>query len=423
MFKDRLSLFVLGITVSAGQWACSAQTDDEDSNSRQQPGVSVPIGPQGPDGVPKPGEGNGGAVTITKDIYDRVVSNSCNLEVNEPETLPSKIEMVVDVSSSMTETAPGSTRNKWLETRDAIIDAFVGTSGGGLSNTTAVGLLFYPNIDTSPKTSPSDLATCVRTDAMIPMQTLGDNAANSQRSMLRDALTRIQLGPRGTPTFDALKYGTETGLLQGGQAFDGESYVVLITDGMPTLAPNCSNPNGNISDVDPQPIVDLIDEQYRQNGVKTYLIGSPGSEKGRAWMSRAAVLGHTAAPGCSEAGPNWCHMDLTTNPDFGQALRDGLGVIAGEVVSCSYNVYAKSVDESQTVDPMLTTVIARFGDGSYELVNRDDTPGDCKSGWYLDGEKKRVVMCGETCGKIQSDPLAGVTVSYGCPISLTEQLL
>lgn len=430
MSRTNLVLALFGVNLLCGPWACSTQVDDEGTQPAN-PGTPIPIGvdpsdPGGidtdgdgiPDTIPRAGDSNGGEVAITTDGYQKVVAGSCNLEVNEPETLPSKIEMVVDVSSSMTETAPGSTRNKWLETRDAIIGAFVGAPGGangaGLPDTTAVGLLFYPNIDTSPKKTPSDVSTCVKTDAMIPMQALGTNAADSQRSRLREAITSIQLGPRGTPTYDGLKYGTEVGLLQGGANFSGEAYVVLITDGMPTLAPDCSNPNGNISDVDPQPIVDLIDLQFRQNGVKTYLIGSPGSEKGRAWMSRAAILGHTAIPGCNESGPNWCHMDLTTYPDFGKALRDGLSVIAGEVVSCSYNVYAKGVDASRTVNPMLTTVMVRYGDNSHVLINRDDTPDGCTTGWHLDSEMKRVVLCNETCTKVQSDPLAGVTVSYGC---------
>lgn len=428
MSRTSLSLLVFGTAIFTVLSACSSSSTGDEGTAG--PGTRIPIddGPTDPGGVdtdgdaiadtiPKAGDGNGGEIPITKNTYTKVVENSCNLEVNEPETFPAKLELVVDVSSSMTQTAAGSTRSKWLETRDAITDAFVGptTSGGGLPDSISIGLLFYPNISTNPKPTPADITTCVKTDAMIPMGPLGTNVAGSQRSTLRDALTNIQLGPQGTPTYDALIYGTDVGLLQGGASFGGQPYVVLITDGMPTLSPQCSNPNGSISDVDPQPIVDLIDSEWKQNRVKTFLVGSPGSEKGRAWMSKAAVLGQTAAAGCSVTGPNWCHMDLTSQPDFGQALRDGLAVIAGQVVSCNYDVLAKGLDQSLTVDPMLTTVMVRYGDGSSALVNRDDTPEGCNSGWHLDASKKQVVLCSDTCSRVQSDPLAGITVSYGCP--------
>lgn len=428
MFRTSLSLMVIGISIGLVTAACSKASEEEQKKSDP---IVIDVGDDGstnPDGVdtdgdgvadtiPKAGDGNGGEIPISSVSYKKVVENSCNLEVNEPESLPAKIEMVVDVSSSMTQTANGSSRNKWLETRDAIVDGFVGTaaSGGGLPDSVSVGLLFYPNINTNPKTTAADVSTCVKVDAMIPMAQLGPNQSGSQRSKLRDALNGIQLGPQGTPTYDALKYGAEVGLLEGGKSYGGEPYVVVITDGYPTLTVGCSNPQGKITDVDPQPIVDLIDELYKSHGVRTYLIGSPGSENSREWMSQAAVVGHTAPAGCDEEGPNWCHMDLTTQSNFAQALRDGLAVIAGEVVSCNYNVLATGVDGSREVDPMLTTVMVKYGDGSTALINRDDTPTGCQTGWYLDTAKKQVVLCEATCKKVQGDAKAGITVSYGCP--------
>jgi hypothetical protein len=447
MSRTSLSFALIGIAIGSILAACSKASEDEDRG--QQLVVNVGAGGSAdssgvdtngdgkadtttnagvdtngdgkPDTIANAGDGQGGEIAISAENYSKVVASSCNLEVNEPETVPAKIMMVVDVSSSMKQTASGSTRNKWLETRDAIVEAFVGSdSGGGLPGTVSVGLLFYPNINTSPTTKPADVTACVKTDAMIPIKELGGNESGSQRATLRNALNGIQLGPQGTPTFDALRYGAEVGLLQGGKSLGGEPYVVLITDGMPTLSPDCTNPQGRISDVDPQPIVDLIDGLYKDSGVKTYLIGSPGSENGRTWMSRAAVLGHTAPADCDEEGPNWCHMDLTTQPNFGQALLEGLQTIAGDVVSCNYDIYATGADGSGAVDPMLTTVIARYGDGTRALVNRDDSPSDCTTGWYLDSGKKQVVLCSETCAKVQSDSKAGITVSYGCPTPVSS---
>ncbi len=108
--------------------------------------------------------------------------------------------------------------------------------------------------------------------------------------------------------------------------------MVLITDGLPTLTLECM---GDVDDgggfggggmpqpVDSQPIVDEI-SQAREDGVRTFLIGSPGSEGGREWMSEAAILGATAAAGCRLDGDPYRHMDMTTAPDFSAALRAGL---------------------------------------------------------------------------------------------------
>jgi hypothetical protein len=366
--------------------------------------------------TPTPGTGKGGIVPISKEVWDNAMSQACNGWSNETENLPAKIEMVVDVSSSMKETTQGSSKNKWEQTRAAITEAFVGVPGGdrGLPDDVGVGLLFYPNVQTDSSSEPKDVTSCVKTSAAIPIAPLGADAAGSQRQKLRDALTSIQLGPSGTPTWDALDYGTRVELLQKGASVGGNPFVVLITDGMPTLESQCRNESGSLSDVDPQPIVELIDGFYKKNGVKTFLIGSPGSEKGRAWMSQAAVLGQTASKGCNVKGPNYCHMDLTTSEDFGASLTAALKAIAGSVMSCEYRILGKSADDSQVVDPTLTVVLASFSTGERVLIGRDDTPEDCTQGWYVNEETDQIVFCSETCKKVQSDAGALVNVNFGC---------
>jgi hypothetical protein len=363
------------------------------------------------------GDGNGGVTAGTENTWSSAAASACNGLSSEPESIPAKIEMVVDVSSSMTHTTNNSNQTKWEQTQKAIVAAFVGdgSAARGLPDTVAVGLLFYPNVQRDQKAlkQTGPVETCVNTQAAIPIATLGADIEGSHRITLRKALNGIVLDKTGTPTWDALNYGAYTELIEKSAKVDGDPYIVVITDGMPTVSQGCTNPSGSFNDVDAEPIVNLIDKLWQEQGVKTFLIGSPGSENGRNWMSRAAVLGGTSKAGCQVSGPNWCHMDLTTAPDFGAALTAALNSIAGSVASCNYNIATQGV-EGGTVNPAQTVVMARYSSGSVEIINRDDTPADCTQGWYIDKNLNQVVFCSETCHKVQSDSNIQLQVLFGC---------
>jgi hypothetical protein len=410
MNKRLLALITaLSVPIAFLSTACGSDKG-KDTGTNTDTGSSIGTGTG--TGTSSPGTGEGGVTKATEKTWTTAAESACNGETSEPESIPAKIEMVVDVSSSMTNVVGNAT--KWAQTQDAIVAGFVGDGAAatGLPDSVAVGLLFYPNMQTVEANlkKEKDVSLCVNTGAAIPMVALG---VGNQRQKLRDALNGIQLGPRGTPTYDALNYAANTELLDKAANVSGKPYIVIITDGFPTLSQNCYNSTGNIQNVDPEPIVKLIDNLWQEKGIKTFLIGSPGSEDSRDWMSRAAVLGQTAAAGCNPAGPNWCHMDLTTSTDFGAALTSALQAIAGSVVSCNYNILTEGV-EGGSVDPNMTVVLARFTDGSVEMVNRDDTPDDCTEGWYVDSGSNQVVFCKETCNKVQSDPGIQLQVLFGC---------
>src|SRR6185436_11811818 len=72
-------------------------------------------------------------------------------------------------------------------------------------------------------------------------------------------------------------------------------------------------------------------------GIKTWVIGAPGSEPARHMLSSLAVAGGTARKGCNpgtNADPQSgnCHYDMTTS-DFQQALEEALKQIVS-VVTC-----------------------------------------------------------------------------------------
>ncbi|MGC4087614.1 MAG: hypothetical protein QM756_06915 [Polyangiaceae bacterium] len=277
-----------------------------------------------------------------------------------------------------------------------------------------LGILYFPNMNTSRGTTPRDVSACVNVDAMVPIATLGD-AGSAARQTLQASLERTS--PVGsTPTHDAYTYGLNQSLLQ--TTLPGNRFMVLITDGGPTLRLECLG-EGTLQNPQPtQPIIDTIRAAYVDHHVKTFLVGVPGTEDignqthddGRPWMSRAAVLGASALAGCNVNGPSWCHIDLTQAADFSAALRKGLGYISRQVVSCSYEVPAKS-SSGEDVNPNLVNVIYTPNGGTPVLIEQSPS-ADCNEGWQLSGGN--VVLCPATCDRIQSDSGSRFELLFGC---------
>src|SRR5688572_9440293 len=108
-------------------------------------------------------------------------------------------------------------------------------------------------------------------------------------------------------------------------ASGNQKFMLLITDGAPTMSEGCNGgdgDNGQVQDMPTEPIIAEIAGAYAQ-GIRTFLIGSPGSEESaeetggdmRPWLSRAAVESGTDEAGCAVDGPNFCHMDMTRSEE------------------------------------------------------------------------------------------------------------
>lgn len=436
------SIFLCAIGAALLVLACSVSSGDAQDGiiSGPRPGTSVGAGggPTGASGsgpspvagssstaggsaviiIPNAGSGgginemvlDGGEFPADQETLDRIRSERCASWETEPEELPASLMMVLDNSSSMNRVAPGAQNGetKWEVTRDALLRAVPGMMpGAGLPGTMGVGMLFYPNIKTEVTAAQGDLAQCLNTDALVPVVQLGGPDA-PHRLAVRDSIQTAVLN-RGTNTHDAFKYAFENGILKS--TVGGERYMVLVTDGAPTINLGCTDATGNPAQ-DVEPIVEEV-RRAAQAGVKTFLIGSPGSERNREWLSRAAVIGGTALPGCNEAGPNWCHMDMTEAPDFSEALRNGLAYIVGTVTPCKFD--SPSVDGGGRIDAALTNVTyssPEINGGNPVIVVRDDV-GECTKGWRF-FEEGKVELCPETCRAVQGDSKTLVKVSYGC---------
>jgi hypothetical protein len=359
----------------------------------------------GAPGTPSNGVRNGGTQTLTPAQAEAIEAGACAGWKAEVESQPALIQLVIDVSGSMKEEAPGTGReNKWQVTRTALRDAI-----SGLPAETGVGALYYPNRDTQRSTMTRDVSQCVAVNQIMPVELLGGTSSDTNRSELLASLD--EPAPRGsTPTHDAFKYAFENGLRPS--KLPGNRYMLLITDGAPTFALGCVGQGD--TPVPTDPIIEEV-KRAKGEGTKTFIIGSPGSEESldgrdaRPWLSRAAMEGGTAKPNCSENGPDFCHFDMTQVSDFAAALKDGLSQIAGQVVSCAYSI--PTPPSGRTINTEAVNVVLSESGGSSELVLRDDQ-GECSEGWQL--VNNQVVLCEATCNRAKNDVGGKVALHFGC---------
>jgi hypothetical protein len=380
---------VIGPIACGGQ---EASTDDlalGDDNGSIDPGS---------DGSPSGGETlNGGTKTLTGDQVNAIKNAECSGYTGEAEPAPAILQFVVDVSGSMRAAAPGGGGSKWDVTRAALLRAI-----DDLPASMAVGLQLFPTAEPP--------GTCVDGSGSLAIDQLGP-AGSAHRTALEDRISRANLY-NSTPTHDAYQFAIEQSLKPYGG--EGKKFMLVITDGAPTLALGCE---GNAMDeVETAPIVAEVTAAAAA-GIGTFVVGSPGSERSmadndmRPWLSAAAREGGTPRPGCSDSGPTYCHFDMSAEPNFAQALADGLRNITGSVSNpCSFDV-PSDAPNGTTIDAKETHIIVESSSGA-ALIVRDDT-GDCTEGWKL-AANGQIELCQATCDRVKGDTSARVTLSFGC---------
>ena len=405
--------------------SCGSGGRDADSGRLPPRGTDdIQIGSGDGDGVPTlPPQFEGGSTDISDEQVDTILGAECTGASQEGERLPATLQLVVDVSGSMNSRPPGadSGPSKWEITRDALQSA-VAT----LPATVAVGALYFPNktVVSNSAMDPGPASDCVRVSEAFPLAPLGPESSAHREGFAR-SLDAVEVASY-TPTHDAYRFALHEQLVP----YAGPNkFILLITDGAPTMEGGCSWPvepahigpahdGDGAHDGDTQPIVADISEAHEAHGVRTFVIGAPGSERSvesetdkRPWLSEAALVGGTAREGCTLVGPEDCHFDMAQGVDFAGELRSALSTITSHVVNaCTFRIPESDV---HLVDPSLTQLIVEWGDGTNSLVHGDADEA-CSEGWKYDGEKHAVELCEATCTRVQTDPRAVVHVSFGC---------
>jgi hypothetical protein len=418
---------VVGITGALIAAACSSNSTSKakpaggtgaaQSAEGGSPDISLGTGGSGADGTGAAGALTAdGLVPLNADQANQFTAAACKGWQDEPEKGPAVLEFQVDVTNSMSQSAPSTGgRSKWQVMQSALPQAFQ-----NLPTSWAVGLAFF-NLPQQGQ--------CYQGRQAVPIALL----SAQQQTALANAI-QAQGTAGWTPTEPAYMFA-----LQQIQAFtgspDARRYIVLVTDGIPTVASDgCTTgpgPNASVTQQEYDHFIATVTAQTAATGVKTFVVGVPGSEdpQGASYdpmyeLSLVAQAGGTTA-GCTPvagtiAGTNsvnprgtYCHYDMTQTSDFAASLVQTIGDIAGRVVSCTYKV-PDPPDPSQVIVPSKTNMVYDDGAGQKYLVQQNNDP-NCQVGWHFtDSSNQTIEICSTTCALLQANPKAGISLTFGC---------
>ena len=180
-------------------------------------------------------------------------TESCEATGAQAAFVPPIITFVVDTSGSMGFEMPeGGTR--WEVTRRALEDAVA-----ALPEQAAVGVVYYPAAETE-----EDFCFAANSELFVPLAKLD----GQQRDEVAQSLE--QTVPRGgTPTHDAYRYAL---FELGATELDGNRFIVLTTDGAAQVGLRCVN------FYDHESMLADVRSGSEKFGVRTFVIGAPGSE-------------------------------------------------------------------------------------------------------------------------------------------------
>ncbi|HVU02396.1 MAG TPA: vWA domain-containing protein [Polyangiaceae bacterium] len=337
---------------------------------------------------------------------------SCNATSYASQQVPSSILFVVDRSGSMACNAPpvqtvescnsNPTRldpnqpSRWETTVKALTDTFAGLSG----STASIGLSLFSTdgfcgVDSAPAVE------------------LGPASA-VQLSALTNALSGDPAG--GTPIVGAVIEAYHH--LHEELHAPGNRYVVLITDG----EESCGTQGDETDKADLQAARTLLLQtevkKARDANIRTYVIGAPGSEGARGFLSELAFAGGTAKdPNCvhGEGTDGNCHFDLTAATDFSDVLGTTLKNISGRALGCEF----------KTPPGASALVNVQYSQNGGDPVCFPQADGPCEggaNGWQFakdaagNDDHGRVVLCGQACETVKADPSTVVDVILGCQV-------
>ena len=316
-------------------------------------------------------------------VIDRTGSMNCNAPptqtTEECETSPVKKDTTLP--------------SKWEITRDALTAAWQGlTSTDPLPS---VGVMLFNNDDICGIPDTPDVAVAPLTDPQLNSLVINLN----------------NVTPKGSTPIIGATMRAYYYLHTSGTQFEGNKFVVLLTDGAETCDLGATSKSTLIQKA----------QDAASVGIRTFVLGAPGSESERAFLSQLAFAGGTASsPTCDYSGSSSdvgdCHMDMTlAGMNFAQELQSNLEAISGEALSCEFVVPDPEVGE--TLDYGAVNVIYTHGDGTEETIPQDPNL-ECSDpeneGWQYSDDKETIILCGGACEKVKDDSQASISIQLGC---------
>lgn len=186
----------------------------------------------------------------------------------------------------------------------------------------------------------------------------------------------------------------------------GNRFVVLLTDGQEGCAPD--------------QIPRLLETELpksRTASISTFVIGVPGSEVNRGFLSRLAYAGGTPSRADCEhqsddPSRGDCHFDMTRDLDLSAGLSRALSAIGGDALRCEFDLPQPTNGEQLDYDTI--NVVYTERPGGEEIVIRQDGASACDAanGWQYSQDKTKVLLCGTACEVVRR--AASIRIALGC---------
>lgn len=341
------------------------------------------------------GEGGGNDASFNPDA-------ACATSTVTAKRAPANLLFIVDRSGSMNcnppptttsaqceqfpITADGTKPTKWSITRDALKGAIA-----TMPASNSVGVTYF-NVD-------DDCG--VQTTPSVAMKSV--DAA--QLTLVNNSLNGVT--PKGlTPIIGGVTLGYQ---YLHGQALTGKKFIVLLTDGAETCAESQQDS-----------FVATTVKNAASVGIRTFVIGAPGSEDARAFLSQIAFNGLTARTAtCTHAATpanvGDCHFDLTSaTVNLATELNKALETISREALGCEYDVPSA---DGGVIDYDKVNVVYHPGAGGAAQTIPQDPTKACEggaNGWQYTPDKSKILLCGGACTTVKADQGGNVSVALGC---------
>jgi hypothetical protein len=327
-------------------------------------------------GMTSTGTGEGGTFLDSgiSDVFIQPDGDACGSVALKGTITPGHIVVVFDQSDSMQDpftdadggTPDGGALPKWQAAEDAIVAAVT-----PIENLLSLGAVFIP-------TGASDACTVAQIGTS-PQIAIGPGPA---------FLTAFQGHFSAAGWNTILGTPLELGLAAANTALTpapspGQSAVVVLTDG----APNCGK--STLAEVEP-PIVAMAGR-----GIKTYVIGLPGSASAATLLNGLAMAGGTGS-----------YITPTDPTD----LQNQLAMIASTTVDqCTITLSPPPADPS-----LVYLIVTDTADpNGVEIMESTDGGGN---GWSLSADGTTATLLGTICTNAKDGDYTSINFVYGCPM-------
>lgn len=361
--------------------------------------------------------GTGGTGGDTAPLCEQLANmDGCMADTFLSPKLPASILFLVDRSGSMNCNPPPTQTNaecdamastkdtsmptKWRVTIDALSSAFtsLAQAGGAKAALTLFSNDEQCGVGATPSVALADLTS-------------------AHAGSLSNALNAVQ--PAGaTPIvggtmlgYQYLHWEVNPGCSTPPCGAPGNRFVVLITDGADT----CSEA------ADKQALLTTEVQKARMANIRTFVIGAPGSEPARGFLSELAFQGGTArSDTCVRADINGmvgdCHFDLASSTNLAADLQAALGDISGAALTCEFTVPGGAGSD-------VNVQYTLSGSAGPECVSKLPATTPCDgttNGWAFARDaagaedNSKVLLCGPVCESVKADLEAQVDVIRSC---------